>query len=58
MKQVITEQEETLLILKWGENYRLALVEIWFNNNDADFTPLERNVVFNWVQEMAEFKNV
>jgi hypothetical protein len=49
--QVLTDQQETFLTLKWGGNFHHELVKAWIENNDAGFTELERNIVFEWARK-------
>jgi hypothetical protein len=51
--QTLTAQQETLLTIKWGGDFHHELIKAWFVNNDAGFTELERNIVFDWVRKSA-----
>jgi hypothetical protein len=52
--RALTEQQETLLVLKWGENYISTLFGKWLNNEDAEFTAVEREAVYELVRGRGE----
>lgn len=49
----ITEKERTFLVLKYGEHYRIKIIDAWYADSSVNFGETERKIVLEWHKRMG-----